>query len=109
MATNIDLELTNEEFQIVVTKPEDFFDAELEVATVHIDILENAGERLAEYQAARVLTRKRPNPSCTHPKELIDNQMIDEKALAILERVLDYRERLAGLKSRKKTVVQRMA
>lgn len=106
---DIDLELTDQDFQIIISRPEDFFDAELEVATVHIDILENAGERLAEYQAARVLTRNRPNPNCTHPKILLDQQVIDEKALAILERVLDYRERLAGLKARRTKTVQRMA
>lgn len=108
MATNIDLELTNEEFQIVVTKPEDFFDAELEVATVGLDVMENSVETLLE-QEMRIMCRRRPNPNCAHPKELIDHQIIDEKAISNMERLLDCRERLAGLKGAKKVKIQRMA
>jgi hypothetical protein len=106
---NVDLELTDQDFQIVVTKPEDFFDAEMEVATTHLDLIENGLERALEFQVARVMTRNRPNPNTTHPKILLDNQMIDEKAVGLVDKMLDCRERLLNIKSRKKTVVQRMA
>ena len=109
MRDDIDLDLTNPDHQLViVTKPEDFFDAELEVATTHMDVIENGLERLGEYQVARVMTRNRPNPNTTHPKILIDQQIIDEKAMQLVERFLDARERLAGLKT-KRTRVQKLA
>lgn len=108
MATDIDLELTDQDFQIIISKPEDFFDAELEVATVGLDIIENSLEASLEYQM-RVLARRQANPNTTHPKILLDQQMITEKAVALTERMLDCRERLAGLKNKKQKVVQKMA
>jgi len=108
MRDDIDLDLTHPDSQLViVTKPEDFFDAELEVATVHLDVIENSLEASLEYQM-RILSRKQPNPNVTHPKILLDNQMITEKAVALTERMLDCRERLAGLKT-KKAKVQKLA
>jgi hypothetical protein len=109
MATDIDLELTDQDFQIVISKPEDFFDAELEVATVHLDVIENGLNRTLEHQVARIMTRKRCNPSTTHPKILIDEQIIDEKALVIAEKVTTLLERVAGIRGKKTKVVQKMA
>lgn len=108
MPFDIDPDLTNPEHQLVIVgRPEDFIDAELEVATVGLDIIENSLERALEYQM-RVLVRQRPNPNTAHPKILLDGQTIDQQAMALVDKMLDSRERILGIKG-KRAKVTRMA
>lgn len=101
MNLDLDLELTDPSHQLVIiSRPDDFMDADLEVATVGLDIIENSVEAALEYQM-RILARKRSNPNSTHPKILLDGQAIDRDAMALVDKMLDARERIAGLKGRR--------
>lgn len=93
----INQEMDEKTSLVVIGRPEDFIDADLEVAVANLDVVENASERALEKMS--FIMNRPMDPNMTR-KEMMEEAILTKQAQDVWFRCLEARAIIAGLKTK---------